>query len=445
VVLSILAMIAMAAVAFLCAVQGVYRAAQVLVAFVLAAALAFGLFAPVSGMVFGSSEDPAGVWYYAGDAFCLWVILCVVFLGLRTAGERFLPNEPAFPVMADRIGGAALGLVAGYLVVGVCLVLIQMLPVGPRFLGYEAFAHVEGTSEADPERVEPGERLWLAPDRGALAFFAYAVSGPLGSADAPLLNQYGDVYPPDEMRADGYQAVTDVDDVLYYHWYRRWLAIRWRTGAVMGPIPEVAKGSDADRGLTLDRNRAATLYGMSLRISRADRLDAIQDFPKEQPPQGEEFLAVAMRFQAVERWPRAVDSSQFYLIDPGGERVGGPPRIHGPAKRPSPTADAQKAEVVSVPAASTCTPRNLRFSFAEGKRDGRYLMDGATFYFAEKRQYEPRTFVFTVPKATPTEGLRLLLDPKPPSLAAPGPADESPDAAGAGGAREAAPTPPAPG
>ena len=434
--LNVLALVVVAAVACMCAAQGVYRATQNLVALVLAGALAFGWFAPVTRALFSSADDPAGIWYYAGDALCLWAVLCVVFLGLRTAGERLLPNQPAFLPWADHAGGGAIGLVVGYVAVGVCLVLVQMLPVAPRFLGYEVFRYVEGAGESDPERIEPGDRLYLAPDRGVLTFFAYlsegcprpeplygqgtrtGVGGPLGSAgsDTPgLLNRYADVYPPPQMRGDGYAAVTDVDDILYYHWYRRWQYIHFRTGSRLGPIPEVPAGTAAEHALPLDRTRSTTLYGMSLRVSRAARSDSIEEFPDERPPQGEEFLAVTVRFKPVRRWPRTIDSAQFHLIDGRGVRVGGPSRIHGTAKRPAAGADAEP-EVVGRSSCPASFPRALRFAFPEGGTKGRYLMDGARFHFVQKREYVSRILVFTVPSRMRTDQLRLFMDPKVPPL-----------------------------
>ena len=425
--LNVLALVVVAAVACMCAAQGVYRATQNLVALVLAGALAFGWFAPVTRALFSSADDPAGIWYYAGDALCLWAVLCVVFLGLRTAGERLLPNQPAFLPWADHAGGGAIGLVVGYVAVGVCLVLMQMLPMAPRFLGYEVFRYVEGTGESDPERIEPGGHLYLAPDRGVLTFFAYLVGGPLGSAgsdtvragtsEAPgLLNRYADVYPPPQMRGDGYAAVTDVDDILYYHWYRRWQYILFRTGSRLGPIPEVPAGTAAEHALPLDRTRSTTLYGMSLRVSRAARSDSIEEFPDERPPQGEEFLAVTVRFKPVRRWPRTIDSAQFHLIDGRGVRVGGPSRIHGTAKRPVPVASADAGpEVVVRSSCPASFPRALRFAFPEGDTEGRYLMDGARFHFVQKREYVSRILVFTVPSGT--DQLRLFMDPKVPPAA----------------------------
>ena len=425
---NVLALVVVAVVACMCAAQGVYRAAQNLVALVLAGALAFGWFAPVTRALFSSADDPAGIWHYAGDALCLWAVLCVVFLGLRTAGERLLPHQPAFLPWADHAGGGAIGLVVGYVAVGVCLVLVQMLPVAPRFLGYEPFRYVEGTGEADPERIEPGDRLYLAPDRGVLTFFAYLVGGPLGSAgsdtvragtsEAPgLLNRYADVYPPPRMRGDTYAPVTDVDDILYYHWYRRWQYILFRTGSRLGPLAEVPAGTAAEHALPLDRARSTTLYGMSLRVNRAARSEAIEEFPDERPPQGEEFLAVTVRFKPVRRWPRTIDSAQFHLIDARGVRVGGASRIHGTAKRPAPVAGADAGpEVVARSGSPASFPRALRFAFPEGATEGHYLMDGARFHFVEKREYASRILVFTVPSAMRTDQLRLFLDPKVPPL-----------------------------
>ncbi|KPJ76102.1 MAG: hypothetical protein AMS14_02520 [Planctomycetes bacterium DG_20] len=424
------ALVVIAGVACLCAAQGVYRAAQTLVALVLAAVLAFGWSAPVTGMVFGSSDDPGSVWYYAGDALCLWAILCLVFLGLRTAGERLLPNQPGFPLWADHGGGGAIGLVVGYLAVGICMVLVQMLPVAPAFLGHEPFRYVEGTSEADAERIEPGDRFWLVPDRGVLALFGYLTGGPLGSAGSDtwgLLNRYGDVYPPPMRGAAATKGspredagVTDADDVLYYHWYRRWQYIRFRTGSRLGPIPEIPEGTAVEHALALDRPRSEVLYGMSVRVNRVARSNQIDQFPDDRPPPGEEFLAMSVRFDPTARLPRTIDSDQFHLIDVRGARVGGPPKVHGTARRPSPSAGAEaEAEVEGRATCAASFPRGLRFAFPERSTRGFYLMDGARFHFAGKRDYESRTLVFTIPSQMRTEQLRLFLDRKVPPLPPP--------------------------
>lgn len=426
--LNVLALVVIAGVALMGAAQGVYRAAQTLLALVLAGALAFGLFAPVTAALFGPADDDGSIWFYAGDALCLWAMLCVVLLGLRTLAERLLPNQPDFLMWADHGGGASIGLVVGYLAVGICLVLLQMLPTAPAPLGYEPFRHVEGTSETDAQRIEPGDRLWLAPDRAVLTLFGYLTGGPLGPLDAgtsPLLNRYDDVYPPPQMRGPGYTPVTDTDDVLYYHWYRRWQYILFRAGSRLGPIPEVPEGTAVEHAIPLDRTRSVVVYGMSARISRADRSNEIEAFPDEEPPEGQEFLAITVRIKPTSRLPRTIDSDQFHLLGDGGARVGGPPKVHGDAKRPRPVpGEEMKPKVDARMGAPASFPRGLRFSFPERSTRGHYLMDGVRFHFAGKREAETRTLVFTIPSAVRTETLRLFLDPVVPPLPRDKPADE---------------------
>ncbi len=247
VILNILALACTAAVMYMCAVHGVFRAGMTLAACVLAGAVAFGLFGPAAGLL--GADNPRTVWYYAADALALWAIFCVVFLGLRVLAETLLGNESAFPSLADSIGGAVLGLAAGYLVVGLCLVLAQMLPMPPSILGYSPFRY-----DGKNNTVKEGDRLWLRWDRGTLALFGYLSGGPLGGEERRLFNRYGNVYSasagpvpaPDlaavlsaeaSAKAEARSAKPDADDMLYYHWYRRWEYVRWRTRVAQGPLP----------------------------------------------------------------------------------------------------------------------------------------------------------------------------------------------------------------
>jgi len=250
VILNILALACTAAVMYMCAVHGVFRAGMTLAACVLAGAVAFGLFGPAAGLL--GADNPRTVWYYAADALALWAIFCVVFLGLRMLAEIFFKNESAFPSLADSIGGAVVGFAAGYLAVGICLVLVQMLPMPPSILGYSPFRY-----DGKNNTVKEGDRLWLRWDRGTLALFGWLSAGSLGSEEHLLFNRYGKLYPPPRddsgeapapdssavlsaeasAKAEARSAKADADDMLYYHWYRRWQYVQWRTGVAQGPLP----------------------------------------------------------------------------------------------------------------------------------------------------------------------------------------------------------------
>ncbi len=413
--LNLLAPLAIATVAVFGVLQRVYRAAVMLAALVLGGAVATVLGPPVADLLAGARRG-ADTWSYTADALAFWAILCVVFLSLRTVGQRLLPNGPPLPKTAAAAGGGAVGVLAGYLAVGLCLAIVQMLPVAPSVLGYEPFRYVEGTSRDHPERVERGRSLLLAPDRAAV-WLLDAVTG------GAMLNRYGDTYPPERLRPEGYAAVVDTDDFLYYHWYRRWEAIRWRTGRVLGPVPEIPPGEEGQRGLRLDRGRQAVLYGMELEVAFVVRTETVAGFPEVEPPAGHDFLKVRLRLQPAAETsdraaglPRIIDSAQFRLVDASGSPVTEGPLVVGEARKPSTESGAPRA--LGAAEGPPVVPRNLRFAFPGGGDWGTYAATGMRFEFTEPGRYASRTLVFTVPATLPTESLRLFMDARPPPAAA---------------------------
>jgi len=421
--MNIFACVAMAGVAYMGVVHGVYRSFQTLAACVLAGVVALGLFGPATALL--PAGDPKSIWYFAADPFCLWAIFCAAFLALRTLAEKLLKNEPELPYLVDRAGGAVFGAATGYLAAGMCALLVQMLPTSPDLLGYEAFRHraaedgrPEAGEPARPERVEAGRSLWLVWDRGTLAFFGYLLSQPLGSDDAGLFSRYGDLYPPAEQRGEGYQPAVDAADVLYYYWYRRYEFILWQTGEAGGPIPpEAARGPQGGPGLALAVGQAGTQSEVNLRIIRLERLAALAAFAQERPGAGEEFVLVTLRFRPAGRMPKTVDSSQFFLLGTRGERYTGP-LVLGRAKAAQPEPQIlPDFAMPSVPAF-----RAARFNMPAGRQEGHFLASGAAFTFTDPEQQEVRTLVFAVPKQMTNEMLRLNV------LAAPAPGPASPAA-----------------
>ena len=425
--LNLLAPLAVAVVAVFGAVQRLHQAAVMLVSLVLAGALAAVLGGPVADL-FGSTSGAEGTWSYVGEAFCFWAILCVAFLGLRAAGDRLLPNEPPLPAAARVLGGGALGALAGYLDAGLCLIIVQMLPVAPAILGYEPFRYDAGTGRDTPERVERGDRLWLAPDRAAVWVFDTASGG-------ALLGRYGDAYPPERRRPEGdsraadlptrratdaprgaseetprgNETAPDADDFLYYHWYRRWQAVRWRTGRALGPVAEVPPGAEGACGLLLRRGRETTLYGMKLKVFFAVQSEEVAGFPDIEAPAGEEFLKVRLRMEPADRLPRTIDSAQFRLVDASGQTVAGDPMVVGAAQKKA--EDGGKPEALGSAESPPVVPRDLRFAFPGGGDQGAYACTGMRFRFRKGGQYAVRSLVFTVPASVTTDELRLFMDP----------------------------------
>lgn len=407
--LSILALAAMIGVAYMSAVHGAYRAALTLVACVAAGCLAFGLMGPLAGWL--GSDDPQSTWFFAADAFCLWAVFCTAFLGLRTATERLLSYEPDFPWIADRAGGLILGAGTGYLTVGLCIIVIQMLPTAPDFLGYEAFEDVHNPPKTGPHiKVRPGTPLWLEWDRGALNFWGYLSAESLGSNEQSVFARYGDLYPPKSERVEKYEAVLDADDFLYYHWFRRYDFIKWQTGALAGPLADTVRPSVAN--VELKVGQSGNILDFNVRIADVKRAAAIADFPDEKLAASEEYLLVTVSFRPLEKTPRQIDSTQFVIDELSNVRNKRQPMVYGLAKAATP----ENVMVVRGGSASEIAARDLRFGFAPGSTDGHYLASGALFHFTDARQFENRTFIYVLTKKALSATMHLSLASKPAPL-----------------------------
>ncbi len=326
--LSLIAFIATVGLAYMGAVLGAYRAAMALVALVIAGVVGFGLMGPLTGAVGGDNHE--SIWYFAGDAFWLWAVTTAVFLALRTSGERFLRNQPHFPVYIERSAGAVLGLATGYLAVGLCTILLQMLPTSTDFLGYEAFKYTSAMA-GDPDRqidkVTPTDSpLWLRWDRGTLAFFGYLSwwpLGPIASDNASLFDRYGDMYPPDrpDCRPASYTAKSGVDDFLYYYWYRRYDYIQWQMGRATGPVPEPIIAGRSGQGLPLEKTPRVSLQGLAVNIVAVEVVSNVEGFKELRPSSDEQFVEVRLQFQPVGDLPRVVDTDQFDLLESNGNKI----------------------------------------------------------------------------------------------------------------------------
>jgi hypothetical protein len=418
--LSIMALIGMAGVAYMGAVQGVYRAAMTLAALVVAGLLGFGLMGPLAGAQ--ASNDSQGVWYYAADAFWLWAVFCGVFLALRSLGERLLKNQPDLPAPINRSGGAVLGAMTGYLAAGLCMILVQMLPTSPELLGYEAFTYTGAKGGESDKVARTDHPLWLQWDRGTLAFFNYLSRWPLaaiGSDNASLADRYGDVFPPDrpDVRGADYKGVLDTDDFLYYHWYRRYEYIRWRTSRFTGPLPEHPRGLVEGPGAPLTPGDGSAWGGMKIQIVRVEVRDTLEEYQGVRPGSNERFILVTARFRP-ENLPHVSDTEQFVLLGARNLKAIRPRLLTvGRAGKPDNTLEAELPQAGTSPAAVLAPRGKPQFNIRPGTSTGPVLLDGATFKFTATDQVETRTFVFNVSKDYRPEDLRLNVETALPAKA----------------------------
>ena len=213
----------------------------------------------------------------------------------------------------------------------------------------------------------------------------------MGSDETSFFRRYGDVYPPADLRGEGYEAVLDVDDVLYFYWYRRW---EFFGPSPEGPIKEPPRQTSSrdGTGLRLYKGQSETLSGVSVRLSLVeDRAATLAAFPQEKPPSGHEFLLLTISFRPVGHLPRTIAK----------------------ANQPQNLIVAESAKP------SAMTAHGAHFNILDGEASGFYLAPGATFAFTEAGQQEQRTFVFIVPKQRTNDKYRVNVHSTPPVAPAP--------------------------
>ncbi len=205
--LEIFAILIVALAAFLHYRAGIWGAVLTVFAVLVAGAAAFGFYLPASAAIGSTGVGAIRFW---GDALMFLAIFLASFTVLRLVAEQLLKNVMGFLPLVNSIGGAAIGLVAGYLVAGIFTVFVQMLPLPPTVFGYEPF------KLGSTQRVG---HLSLKYDENLVGLYGGLSRKALQNGDAAGLAAR---YPAQDLAAapDPSRGAT-TDDILYHYFCRR--------------------------------------------------------------------------------------------------------------------------------------------------------------------------------------------------------------------------------
>jgi len=132
-IFSIIVIAIVGIVAFFHYLQGFFSATLSAVITIIAAVLAVSYHEPVVEAVMGAKA--AGV----SHALTLSLMFAVTYLILRVMFDKMVPGNVRVPAILDKVGGGAMGLVAGVFVAGIVALIAQYLPMMPAVGGYSRY------------------------------------------------------------------------------------------------------------------------------------------------------------------------------------------------------------------------------------------------------------------------------------------------------------------
>ena len=152
-VLIVLATLLILGIAFFFTTQGLFSAMIMSLLSVLAAAVALNFYEPLARGLYDGHA------LYA-DAIVLTALFGLPLLAARLVVDRVIRGNVVFSQWIDRVGSAVFGMLAGTVIIGVLMIVLQLLPGGASILGYRPF----------DDSLKPDQSLWpFQPDRFVLA------------------------------------------------------------------------------------------------------------------------------------------------------------------------------------------------------------------------------------------------------------------------------------
>ena len=166
-------------VAYAAVREGVLTAIANLVNICIAGVVAFEFFEPMAD----SLEETLRGGMFSGleDSLSLFILFAPTLGLLRFLTINLAPQEVELQPLLQQIGAAAIALVSGYLLAGVLVVFLQMLPLGEHFLDFQYQAEANGSKM----------RTFLPPDRVWLSVMNRAGAGPFSQGESVTFDPEG--------------------------------------------------------------------------------------------------------------------------------------------------------------------------------------------------------------------------------------------------------------
>lgn len=174
-------------------VRGFFNAFIHLVCVLIAGAIAFALWEPLSLLVLRISPERGFFDFIESAAWGVGLLLpfVVVLLLTRLATDKIIKANIRNSTPADYAGGAVCGLAVGVLTTGVFVIGIQSLRLPTNFFGYQPVWYSEDRASGAGS-LEYSSRLWIPADRIVAGVYRNLSEGSM-SAEQSLAKWYPDL------------------------------------------------------------------------------------------------------------------------------------------------------------------------------------------------------------------------------------------------------------
>lgn len=143
--------------------NGLFTSIAMLMFVFVAGLVSFGFWEPLADLLDLAFQQNLRTLAGCEDFVVLMVLFCLTLFLLRLAYQYLAPEMIDEHGVLQHFGGAAIGLIMGYLLSGFLICAVQTLPLDERFMDFDP----PSSTEAGWRRIFPADRVWLAQMRHA--------------------------------------------------------------------------------------------------------------------------------------------------------------------------------------------------------------------------------------------------------------------------------------
>lgn len=188
--MNILIVILVLVIGYAWMVRGVFSAMLHALCAIIAGAIAFGFWEPLSLMLVNASPERGFFSFLESIAWgvALIVPFAVIMLLLRLATDKLIPGNIKNAGIVDYTGGAVFGIVTGVICTGVLAIGIGNMRVSTEFLGYQPLWYSADRATGAGSLVK-SDSLWVPVDSVVSKMYGNLSQGSMSSAE-PLAYWY---------------------------------------------------------------------------------------------------------------------------------------------------------------------------------------------------------------------------------------------------------------